>query len=67
MLYGTELTATSLKPQQIKRNCNVDHVFVHLCLALLRSCPVDVLYLDPRPSVVFGGSPGIDQALLVEA
>lgn len=31
------------------------------------SCPVTVLYLDPRPSVIFGSSPGIDQTLLVEA
>lgn len=36
-------------------------------LALRVPCPVAVLYLDPRPSVVFGSSPGIDQALLVEA
>lgn len=28
---------------------------------------MNVLYLNPRPSVILGGSPGINQALPVEA
>lgn len=35
--------------------------------ALHAPCTVKVLYLNPRPSVILGSSPGIDQALLVEA
>lgn len=35
--------------------------------ALHAPCTVKVLYLNPRPSVILGSGPGIDQALLVEA
>lgn len=35
--------------------------------ALHAPCTVKVLYLNPRPSVIFGSSPGVDQALPVEA
>ncbi len=35
--------------------------------ALHVSCRVTELYLDPWPSVIFSSSPGIDQALPVEA
>lgn len=29
--------------------------------------PLTAVYLDPRPSVIFSGGPGIDESLLVEA
>lgn len=40
---------------------------MYLVLARRAACSVTVPYLDPRPSVIFGCSPGIDQAFLVEA
>lgn len=63
MLYGREVLVESIIKAVSCLNSSVSDPGLALCA----SCPVTVLYLDPRPSVIFGSSPGIDQALLVEA